>query len=151
MTFPQGYNLEPPGPHTLAAMRDLHLNITQAEHAAVISAAVAAAVSTKASVVDQSRAVMRGKRPTVMVPPMGTAAGATFIAGAATARLANAKERNPPANPINVVVVNPNHNKVRWGIYKAHCVPMSKVVEDCRSNTLPPPPIPYNASVESFP
>ena len=63
-----------------------------------------------------------------MVPPMGTAAGTTTVAGAAAAKSANAKNEKSPANPLNIVIVNPDYNKVHWEVYKAHCVPTRKVV-----------------------
>ena len=127
------------------------LTITQAEHNAAIAAVVASAVGTNTPAGDRACASasaasastinpMRGGRPAAVVPPTDTAAGAADNAGTADTKLAaNAKKEKSPADPLSILVVNPDHNKARWGTHKAHCVHMSKAVEDCRGkNTLHP-------------
>ena len=78
-----------------------------------------------------------------MVPLMGKATSAAAAAtGAAALTLADTEKEKPPAGLLNVVVVNPDYNKVCWGVYKAHCGPMRKVVEDYMvTNSLPPQPL----------
>ena len=81
----------------------------------------------------------RGGRTADAVPPMVTAVDASAIAGTATAKPYDAKKEKYPANPLNIVVINPEYNKVLWGVRKAHYRPMRKVVEYFRSTNPTPP------------
>ena len=81
---------------------------------------------------------------------MVTAASAAAVAGVTTAKSADAKRLKSPADPLNVVFVNPNYNEVLWGLYKAHCILVNMVEEDCRE-TNPTPLSLYNAAVDICP
>ena len=147
MTFPRGYSPETLGLQLLAILSDMRLAITWAKHNAAVADAVAAAVSNNSPDGDRARTanaaityVRRGP-PDAAVPPMDTAAGVVDAKSAA-----DAKKAKSPADPPNIVVVNLDYNKARWGTHKARYIPMRTVVEDCRA-TNPLSPRLYNAAV----
>ena len=110
-TFTSGYLL---GPQLISAMGDMHLSITQAEHDAAVAAAIPAATGTNAPAGDLAHATdataittMRGGQPAVtVVPPISTASGAVVVK-----LVAKAKNTKPPADPLNVMVVNPDNDE----------------------------------------
>ena len=125
-------------------MGGMRLSITRAEHDASISSAIVDATGTNAPAGDCDHAAdaaaitsIRGGQPaTAVAPSKGTASGA------AVAKLAaEAKNPKPTADPLKVVVVNPDYDESHWVTYKAHCRPMRKVVDDFKAtNPLPSAP-----------
>ena len=129
----------------------------RAEHGTAVAgaSAVAYAIVTNAPTGDQACAiatadinVMRGGVTNTVIPPMTTTAGAATIAGDDAVKLADAKKEKSPADPLNIVVINLDYNKVLWGVYNTHIGLMRKVVEYCRAKNLLPS-IPYDAEVKS--
>ena len=119
----------------------MELTTTQAEYNTAVVAVVAAAVSTYTPSGDCAAAaaavitsMIRG-RPITVVTPMGTAAGAATAESAADTKIAT-----PPADPLSIVVVNPDYNEACWSTHRYHCGYKRKVVEDFRAT--PPPSAP---------
>ena len=134
-------------------MMDMRLTTMQAEHNSNVATAVIAVIGTNTPVgdcaCDASTAVItitRGGRPAAVLPTMGTAS----VAAAHAKSAANAKKVKSLVDPLNVVVLNPDYNKVRWDTHKAHCGPMTKVIDDCRE-TIPPTPPRYSDMAVNLP
>ena len=82
---------------------------------------------------------------------MGTASGAVAVNTVTAEKLATrAKLPEPPADLLNIVVMNPNFKEDCWGTYKANCSPIKKVVNKCKT-TNPLPPSSYDMSIDSCP
>ena len=103
--------------------------ISQDNHDTAVATAVAAATGTKssssnhASTADAAASTlvsMRGGQPNATAgPSIGTAFGDTAAKSAT-----EVKNPKHSADPLNVVVVNPDFKEGRWGTHKAHWIPM---------------------------
>ena len=82
---------------------------------------------------------------------MGTASSAVAVNTATAKKLATREKLpEPPADLLNIVVMNPDFKEDHWGIYKSQCGPIRKVVNECKAKN-PPPPRPYDAPTKSCP
>ena len=116
------------------------MTITQVEHNTAFAAVVADAVSTNSPTGDCSHTNassitdMRGGQYVAVVLPIGHSRWRRHSKSAA-----DAKEEKSPADPLSIVVLNPNYNKACWSTHRYQCGSTRKVVEDRRATTPSPP------------